>query len=117
MTRIATEYTAELTKLQPAQRRIHLAASAPWRKSPAPLGSPNPPRSKAACSAAPRSLPNPTAAEHLGSAIHIVICPSNQNLPFADMVRRADDAFLLHLLDQLGRLVVSDIQVPLDERG
>src|ERR1700709_273637 len=33
------------------------------------------------------------------------------------MVRGADDAFLLHLLDQLGRLVVADVQVPLNERG
>jgi len=37
--------------------------------------------------------------------IHIVVRPPNQDLPLANVVRGANDPFLLHLLDQLGGLV------------
>jgi hypothetical protein len=47
ITGIATEYTAELTKPQPANAAPTSPASAPWQKSPAPLGSQNPPPLKA----------------------------------------------------------------------
>ena len=35
----------------------------------------------------------------------------------ADMVRLADDPLFLHLLDQLRRAVIADVQMPLDEGG
>ncbi len=40
-----------------------------------------------------------------------------QDLAFADVVRGADDAFHLHLLDQAGGAVVADLQMPLHKTG
>ena len=40
---------------------------------------------------------------------------ADKDLAFAYVIGRADDAFLLHLLDQLGRPVVPDCEMTLDE--
>jgi hypothetical protein len=41
--------------------------------------------------------------------------PPYQHFPLPDVVRRSDHALFLHLLDQLRRTVVPDVQMPLDE--
>src|SRR5438874_7888591 len=42
---------------------------------------------------------------------------AHQHLPTADMVGRADQAVLLHTLDQLGGAVVADLQLALEIAG
>src|SRR5437879_2900249 len=56
-----------------------------------------------------RTLSN---TEHSARA---VVDVARQDLAFADMVGRADDALALHALDNAGSAVVADLQVALDE--
>ena len=73
---------------------------------------------------APRKQPNaqprdgvgaPPGAQAGSGSLLLVRRPPDQHLALADMVGRPDDAFLLHLLDQLGGAVVADVQMALDE--